>query len=122
MSQQPDPKDEEIKRLRSQLVYKTALLEARAESMEKLEHKLEKSENKADALSNALNMMTVEHGKAVQAHAQSEMLRKSTYNAMMSYMKEVHALSDKLAAAQQELARAREARDDAIAFSVAGWQ
>jgi len=67
-------------------------------------------------------MMTVEHGKAVQAHAQMEMMRKCTYNAMMSYMKEVHALSDKLAAAQQELARAREARDDALAFSVAGWQ
>jgi chromosome segregation ATPase len=121
MSQQPDPKDEEIKQLRSQLIYKTALLDARAESIEKLGRQLEKSENKADALSNALNMMTVEHGKAVQAHAETETKRRQTFNALTSYMKTVHELSDKLAAAQQELARAREARDDALAFSVAGW-
>ncbi len=112
---EPDPKDEEIKQLRSQL-------DSCTESMGRLTRRLDESENKANALSNALNMMTLEHGKEVQAHAETEARRRQTYNALMSYMREVHELSDKLAAAQQELARAREARDDALAFIVAGWQ
>jgi hypothetical protein len=116
---QPDPKDE---LLLMQLVRDGMQLRACAESMGRLTRRLDESENKADALSNALNMMTVEHGKEVQAHAETEARCRQTSNALMSYMKEVHTLSDKLAAAQQELARAREARDDALAFSVAGWQ
>ncbi len=90
---EPDPKDAEIQQLRRQL-------DACTESVGMLTRRLDESENRADALGNALTMMTLEHGKEVQAHAKTEATRRQTYNALMSYMEEVHELSDKLAAAQ----------------------